>query len=421
MDDSVQMAIATLLSQKAGFDAGSISASRLTRAISSRLAAYGFTNAQAYLSRVQSSLPEWEALIEALVVPETWFFRDRKPFDYLKQYITAEGAATRRLRLLSVPCSTGEEPYSLAIALLQAGLSPDQFVIDAIDISHHAIAKAKCGVYTKNSFRGEAWNDRDRYFQQTSEGFQLDSSILKLVNFQQGNVLTLLPSLTQQYDVIFCRNLLIYLHQDACMQVLQAIDRRLSPQGLLFMGSAETGRIDMTQYTSVRQPFTFAFRKLAAPPPPPKSPPKTPPQRPPSAVPQPYVISHNAIPPIAPPSPVPDLQTVNQLVEAGQVTEAIALCQTYLSHNRTSSEAHLLLGQLYQTTQQDLQAEQYFQRTLYLQPDSQAALLSLVALKERQGDRASADRLQQRLERLQHHLKSQSSQITKVVGRTPDV
>lgn len=418
MSDSVLMAIATLLSQRAGFDSGAFSASRLTRAIATRQAACKLADAQVYLARVRSSLPECEALIEELIVPETWFFRDRKPFDYLK-HVASERSFTRRLRLLSVPCSTGEEPYSLAIALLEAGLSPDQFAIDAVDISRHSIAKAKRGVYTKNSFRGEAWSNRDRYFQQTPDGFQLHDSLLKLVNFQQGNALTLLPGMTQPYDVIFCRNLLIYLHEEGCLQVLQAIDRCLVPGGLLFMGASETGKIDLTRYTSVRQPFTFAFRKLDAPQP-------TSTRSLPEPLAETAVRSSNvaAMPPINravsakrnavnPDAPVPNLQTVIQFVEAiqcadaGQLAEAIAQCQTYLSHDRTSTEAYLLLGQLYQATQQDSQAEQCFQRALYLKPDSQAALLYLIALKEQQGDRASVDRLQQRLERLQHHLKSQ--------------
>jgi len=419
----MRSAIATLLSQKAGFDPGAFSASRLTRAIATRQAACNLADAQVYLARVRSSLPECEALIEELIVPETWFFRDRKPFDYLK-HIVSERSFPGRLRLLSVPCSTGEEPYSLAIALLEAGLAPDQFAIDAVDISHHSIAKAKRGVYTKNSFRGEAWSHRDRYFQQTPNGFQLHDSLLKLVNFQQGNALTPMPAMTQPYNVIFCRNLLIYLHEEGCLQVLQAIDRCLVPGGLLFMGASETGKIDLTRYRSVRQPFTFAFRKLDAaqptltrslPEPLPKTTVRASTVRSSNVAAMPPInravgARRNAVDQVA---SVPNLQTVIQCVEsiqgadAGQLTEAIAQCKTYLSHDRTSAEAYLLLGQLYQATQQDSQAEQCFQRALYLKPDSQAALLYLVALKQQQGDHASGDRLQQRLERLQHQLKSQ--------------
>lgn len=408
MDDSVQIMIATLLSQKAGFEAGSLNARRLTKAIAIRQAACELSDAQAYLTRARSSVPECEALIEELIVPETWFFRDRKPFDYLQHYAISE-RSNNRLRLLSVPCSTGEEPYSLAIALLEAGLSPNQFMIDAVDISHRSIIKAKHGAYTKNSFRGEARSNG--YFQHTTQGFQLHDSILKLVNFQQGNILTLLPSLTQQYDVIFCRNLLIYLHEEACLKVLQAIDHCLVPGGLLFMGASETGKIDLTQYTSVRQPFTFAFRKLDAPKPISK---RSLPQLLPAPADSLTVIAkpptngavsarRNGLDQTASP---PSLQTVIQFADAGQITEAIALCQTYLSHDRTSAEAYILLGQLHQANQQDSQAEQCLQRALYLKPDSQAALLYLVVLKKHQGDQASADRLQQRLERLQHHLKS---------------
>lgn len=260
----VLSAIATLLNQAIGLDPDTLGSNRIARAVENRRLGCKLPDMESYWVRLQTSTLELEELIELLIVPETWFFRDGKPFDYLKTYVTDQWRLLPNrniLQLLSVPCSTGEEPYSMAIALLEAGLHPKQFAIDAIDISHRSLAKAKRGVYTKNSFRGDAWTERERYFQQTAEGYELCQSVRELVNFQQGNVMTSLALTQKQYDIIFCRNLLIYLQSEACSQVLAAIDRLLRPGGLLFVGASETAKIVADQYTSTRKPFTFAYRK----------------------------------------------------------------------------------------------------------------------------------------------------------------
>ncbi|HAO11334.1 MAG TPA: hypothetical protein DCQ51_09230, partial [Planktothrix sp. UBA8407] len=256
--------IARLLSQTIGLDPDIASPNQIARSAETRRVKCKLPDLESYWARLQTSATELEELIEILIVPETWFFRDGKPFDYLKTYVTSEWRPSpnrNTLQLLSVPSSTGEEPYSIAIALLEAGLHPKQFEIDAIDISHRSLAKARQGVYTKNSLRGEDWKPRSRYFQQTDQGYELSESIRKLVNFQQGNVMTSLARTQKQYDIIFCRNLLIYLKSEVCEQVLAALDRLLTPGGLLFVGASETGKIVAEPYKSIRQPFTFAYRK----------------------------------------------------------------------------------------------------------------------------------------------------------------
>ena len=354
----VLSAIATFLSQRIGLDPDVVSSSRLARAAESRRVCCGLPNLERYWALLQTSASELEALVEQLIVPETWFFRDGKPFDYLKTYVTSEWQLKpnrHKLKLLSVPCSTGEEPYSLAIALLEAGLQPQQFAIDAMDISHLSLAKAKRGIYTKNSFRGDAWVERSRYFQQTVEGYELCQPVRTLVNFQQGNVMTALALAHKQYDIIFCRNLLIYLQAEACSQVLNAIDRLLIPGGLLFVGASETGKIVADPYVSIRQPFTFAYRKaerslqplkptqprqvlaqLATPQTSVKQAlrvnvPSTPESQ---QIPAP---NHSSSPKPSSPQRTPslDLKAVRALADEGQLAEAITCCKTYLGHHLT--------------------------------------------------------------------------------------
>jgi chemotaxis protein methyltransferase WspC len=128
----------------------------IERAILERQTANRLADTRAYFARVWTSKAELQALVEAVVVPETWFFRDPGAFDALSS-VVRHGAlpmATEPLRLLSVPSSSGEEPYSIAMALLDAGVPSARFQVDAMDISQVALERAAAAVYGRNSFRG---------------------------------------------------------------------------------------------------------------------------------------------------------------------------------------------------------------------------------------------------------------------------
>ncbi|MEM9161942.1 MAG: CheR family methyltransferase, partial [Cyanobacteria bacterium P01_F01_bin.4] len=167
---------------------------------------------------------------------------------------------------LSVPCSTGQEPYSIAIALLEAGLTPNQFEIQAIDISHQALTLAKRARYDSYSFRTPYPYNQQRYFYPHRGNQQLDASIQKLVQFRQGNVIDrLLQDPPSPYNIIFCRNLLIYLTPTARHQTMARLEQWLSPTGLLFLGHAETYHVDKKKFTPVQYPLTFAFQRQTTP------------------------------------------------------------------------------------------------------------------------------------------------------------
>ena len=262
--------IATLLNQHVGFDAQIMGDRKLARAVEQRRVTCGSADLDAYVNVLQTSSQEFNALVEQLVIPETWFFRDRKPFDFLVNFVRSEWLLkpnATRLRVLSVPCSTGEEPYSIAIALLEAGLPAKRFSIDAMDISSLAIDNAQRALYGKNSFRGEDWVERKRYFkpvaeQRSADRYELDPLVRQVVNFRQGNLLHLNATTPLKYDIIFCRNLLIYLDNSACQKILSTLHLLLSAQGLLFVGASETGKVPSARFSYLRQSFTFAYRKL---------------------------------------------------------------------------------------------------------------------------------------------------------------
>lgn len=200
------------------------------------------------------------------------------------------------------------------------------------------------------------------------------------------------------YDVIFCRNVLIYFDQPAREQTLQTLERLLQEEGLLFVGASETGPFFKSQFVAVRYPGAFAYRKTG---------------EIVKSFSQPTVnkVKHQGKPvsrlrPDSAPVSLPlataiSLEEARQLADAGQLEEAATLCETYLSENRTSAAGYILLGQVQQAAGNNLLAEQSFQKAIYLAPDSCEALTHLALLKENRGDAAGVTLLWQRIQRLQ--------------------
>ncbi|NJL89363.1 MAG: tetratricopeptide repeat protein [Coleofasciculaceae cyanobacterium SM2_1_6] len=441
-----ETAIEALLRRSIGLEANSLGSQVITGAVEQRCRALGIADLATYYTNLLTNPSELEALVEALVVPETWFFRDREPFNYLGQYIKTAWLAnpSRVLKILSAPCATGEEPYSIAITLLEAGLSPANFRIDALDISKVALTKARQALYSSNSFRGEDCSFRDRYFQPVGSSYQLEESIACTVNFQQGNLLDLNldPNLAQQqgfYDVIFCRNVLIYFDLMARIKTIDHLHYLLQPKGLLFVGHSETGQISTSpKFTSIPHPLAFAYQKIS-----PTSTSHLPskpaslnplfsspaqitskfiakipgdrPLLPPPTRPQNIITNSSAKlsyksleKPAKEPSKEPSknilvntLAMARDLGDRGQLDAAITACETYLQVNRTSAEAHYLLGELHQAQGQLEQAELNFERAIYLNPHLEEALVHLALIKEQQGDLNRAAIIWQRVKRLQ--------------------
>jgi chemotaxis protein methyltransferase WspC len=319
----------------------------------------------------------------------------------------------------------------MAIALLEAGLPISRFSIDAMDISKYAINKAKRAVYSKNSFRGEQLIDLNRYFQSTAEGYELISTVRSTVNFQQGNLLNAFLNTQAKYNIIFCRNLMIYLAPDICSQVMNILANLLLPEGLLFVGASETAKINSDLFTSIRKSFTFAYQKidtvqLQLPQQQlikfteserssvsfhkePKQ--QSPPREKLSASPS-HVCCNSTYSPNIQPHQLTNLKTLTtptkisldtarELADTGHVEAAIGHCQDYLKHDVMSAEAYTLLGTLYQTKSEYTQAEKYFRKALYLDPDYYEALMHFALLKEHLGDIARAQIIRQRIKKLQ--------------------
>jgi chemotaxis protein methyltransferase CheR len=201
-----------------------------------------------YLERLRAgaSPGERRALARELTIGETYFFRNREQFDALlelaREHLRGPDAA-RRLRVLSAGCATGEEPYTIAMAL--ADVLPSRgFSIRAVDLNAAALARALRGRYSAWALRETPEPARARFFRQEGAAFVLDREVRAAVSFDERNLADDDPELwaTAAYDVVFCRNVAMYFSPDNARALVARIQRALRPGGHLFLGHAETLR-----------------------------------------------------------------------------------------------------------------------------------------------------------------------------------
>ena len=185
-------------------------------------------------------------VVEAMTTNETFFFRDKIPFEHFRDTILpalmAARGAQRHLRIWCAACSTGQEPYSLAMNLKEMGaaLAGWRFDIVATDIAAAVIERAMAGVYSQFEVqRGLPITLLLKYFQQEGDSWQVVPEIRAMVKFRQLNLLRDFSAL-RTFDVVFCRNVLIYFDQDTKIDVLHRIARGMQPDGFLALGAAET-------------------------------------------------------------------------------------------------------------------------------------------------------------------------------------
>lgn len=241
--------LSSLLRTRAGIEL----ARTKTYLVESRLGplarAHGFVTVSAFLqSLARGGIGEALAtdLVEAMLNNETFFFRDIQPFDMLKDRILpqlrAARAASRRIRIWSAAASTGQEAYSLAMLFAEDRESWDGWTIDIVgtDISRRAITRARSGLYSQFEVqRGLSIHRLMAHFEKTGEHWALNPEIRARVRFQPLNLLG--PwTLGAPFDIILCRNVLMYLAHACKQDVLARIHRQLSPDGRLVLGAAET-------------------------------------------------------------------------------------------------------------------------------------------------------------------------------------
>jgi len=185
-------------------------------------------------------------VVEAMTTNETFFFRDKVPFDHFRDSIMPEilqaRASRKTLRIWCAAGSTGQEPYSLAMCLKEMGaaLSGWRVEILATDLSQEVLEKSKAGIYSQFEVqRGLPIQMLVKYFKQTGELWQINADIRAMVQHRQLNLLHDFSQLGV-FDVIFCRNVLIYFDQDTKINIFNRLAKATEPDGFLVLGAAET-------------------------------------------------------------------------------------------------------------------------------------------------------------------------------------
>ncbi|NYE61204.1 chemotaxis protein methyltransferase WspC [Duganella sp. 1224] len=435
----------SLLRQATGLN---LSKSVVDRAIKNRMAQTDVADADAYLQRMTPA--EMTALVELVVVPESWFYRDPQAFNAMTDFVRARLAAEpeRQIRILSIPCAGGEEPYTIAMVLTDAGIPPDQFKVDAFDISPTCVARAKSGIYGRNAFRAQELAFRDLHFTSAGDGdYRVNDDIRQQVRFKQGNLLAFdLTARAGYYDVVFCRNLLIYFDKPTTKAAIAKLRALLADDGQLYAGYAEVPSFCQHGFTPLPHNLAFGLLKDLAPAPAAKpttslaSTPTPAPSRTargrtsapslpslpaspsaPAVAPRNRAAAVRAAPmPSAPaagagsarparpaatavPTPVIAadlLAEARRLADLGDIKAAERHCRDHLSLHPESAEAYFILGLLNELTNQPKMAEDYWKRCIYLQPDHYEALCHLALLAEANDDASGAAALKARAARI---------------------
>jgi len=340
----------------------------------------------------QPGTAEFDALVDLVVVPESWILRDPAVFETALRFVQRHLLAHpgRQVRVLSLPCAGGEEPYSLAMLLARAGVKPEHCRIDGFDVSRAAIERARAGRFTRNAFRNPRTDLdqealRARFFSADGDGYVIDPALRAYVTFDQANLFELDPAHTGTYDLIFCRNLLIYF--DAAMQVRAAarLYALLADDGLLLAGYAEAPALCRNGFGPRTPRDTFALRRQAGR--------VTDLPRPDArAIPRPAPAPAPAMPRPAAPPPAPVrrdlLAEAKRHADAGRLAEAEQACRDALALRGEDAEAWFLLGLTAECAGRPQDAERCWRRCVYLDPDHYEALCGLALLFEQRGDDA---------------------------------
>ena len=386
----------------------------LERGICAAAVEFGFSHVEACIEWLLSSVlshTQIKTLAGHLTVGETYFFRDKRVFEILEAQVLPEIINSRRgreqnLRIWNAACSSGEEPYSVAILL--ARILPDlqdwNISILATDIAPLSLKKASAGLYREWSFRDTPRWVKDRYFKRVNQQFEVAHHIRRMVTFSCLNLAEdpypAIINATNAMDIIFCRNVLMYFSRDRAKAVIHNLSRCLVDGGWLVVSPVD---IPGTEFQSILQPVRFPgamlYKKGAKPEDnsmrpvtiPEKSSVMQKPAIPVKSRPSPHTIRDERLeelPPV-PDQAVSDIGWMSNqarlLADQGKLTDALAWCEEAVKHDKLNPALHYLQATILQEMGRAGDAAAALQRALYIDQDFIIAHFALGHLLQRQG------------------------------------
>jgi chemotaxis protein methyltransferase CheR len=381
----------------------------LARILAERMAEVEVAGCAPYVDRLQSlgtGKEEMDALIAELTIGETYFFRHKEQFDALRDLILPEvierNRMVRRLRIWSAGCATGPEPYSVAIMLEREfgdRIAGWHVTVLGTDINQKFLSRAREGRYDEWAFRAVPEALRAACFDRVESQWQIRPEFKKHVSFQYHNLIkSPFPSLADNiagFDVIICRNVIIYFSQPTVEALVPCFRESLNDGGWLIMGHAEPNQKLFSSFRTVNTPGAVLYQRVdrpeeppppsglaatAAPPPPvPPSlrmPPPAPDRRPPVSA-APPKRSRPALAPAAPAMPsaapgegrpggVDHLKVARELADGGQWEKAAAACDAIVSAVPLDAWAHFYRAMVHEQMGEDSECEKALRRAIYL-------------------------------------------------------
>lgn len=406
----------TLVAERLGLDFGGRREADLERGLLRACRAAAARTPEQFLARLgelPAAAPEWKRLASHLTVGETYFFRDEPFFTALEHEVLPRLVAERResghlrLRIWSAACATGEEPYSVAILLDR--LLPDiqdwALTLLATDVDPDALAAAAHGSFRRWSLRATPPGIERRYFQGLrQERWELDPRIRAMVTFAPLNLAEeTYPSHatnTVAFDLVLCRNVLMYLTRDVQRAAVARLTRTLVPGGWLAVSPAEASPDLLRPLEPVAFAGTTLFRKEAVPRPSLER------AEPALAVRRPS-RTRRAEPPPPLPTEAPPPEHAAALLERarleaglGNLEEARRLCEEAVARDRLDATAYLLLAAVCHEAADEPAALEALRAAIYLAPDAAAAHFLLAGILRRRGGEGSARRSMEQVVRL---------------------
>ena len=254
-----------------GFPLEDDAAVSLDALLRDRLRASSHAKADAYLEGLRDPIlrqREIGAIAQRLTIGETYFFRVPEHFDALAEVALPDRLRSRQaptpLRILSAGCASGEEAYTIAMLMRERfpEIPPSEVAIAGMDVNPAFLSNARQARFSSWSLRSLAPDRRARYFREQNHSFHLDPDLATAVTFTERNLLADAPAWENEaFDVIFCRNVLIYFSPDACRKALDNLTRALAPGGYLFLGPAESLRGISRAFRLIHSHETFYYQK----------------------------------------------------------------------------------------------------------------------------------------------------------------
>lgn len=378
---------------------GSIAEERLQQYLLQTQQLLGLSTAQ-LLQRLHQSQTELDTLISQLTVNETYFFREPEQINLFVEQLLPRllaHAGDRQLRILSAGCSSGEEPYSLVMAILETHGEAvlQRIAIDAGDVDLSILSKARHAMYSSFSFRGVDDSIRQRYFTPAGKGYRLDPRIRQAVRFFMLNLMADdYPCDYGLYDVIFFRNVSIYFDLETRQNIQHRFSRIMQPNAALFLGSTETlgNDFNILELCESKGQYYFIQGKQLRPDKPAQQasykparadkPTSRPPPAPQTVTPEPLANR-----------PLPDLQLVKQLLQEERYTEATSKLDLLLHADQHQQTVSLMQAWVLLNSGQLVQGQQALDVLLQDDPWNLDALLARGLCSKWQADHHAASKL----------------------------